>query len=43
MTKYIAIFANGTELAFAGAEFRNRLDVYNHICNTRKYSVYNGG
>ncbi len=35
MTKYTAIFENGTELVFTSREFRNRLDVYNHICMNR--------
>ena len=40
MTKYTAIFKNGNELVFTSREFKNRIDVYNHICCERLGKKY---
>jgi hypothetical protein len=40
MTKYTAIFKSGKELVFASREFKNRIDVYNHICMERLGKKY---
>lgn len=35
MTKYKAIFTDGTEIVKTSKDFKNRLDFYNWICKNR--------
>nr|DAK85739.1 MAG TPA: hypothetical protein [Caudoviricetes sp.] len=40
MTKYTAIFKDGTELVRTEKEFKNRVDFYNWICMNRLGKKY---
>lgn len=40
MTKYTAIFKNGKEMVFTSEKFKNRLDVFNYICENRLGKKY---
>lgn len=40
MTKYTAIFTDGTEIAKTEKEFKNRLAFYNWICTNRLGKKY---